>query len=180
MEKSPHLELAKSYWKEHLKPSDLAIDATCGNGHDTLFLASLCHVVGLDIQATALQNTEALLLRNQKTAVLHRLSHDKIDELPLPTDPQLIVYNLGYLPAGDKSITTKTETTLSSLQKSMRLIARGGAICITCYPGHEEGGKEEKALLEFVSALPSTDWLVCHHQWLNRPRSPSLLWMRKL
>jgi hypothetical protein len=174
---SPHLHLAKSYWKAHLKPSDLAVDATCGNGHDTLFLSELCHVIGLDIQVAAIQNTEALLMRNEKKAVLHRLSHDAIDTLPLPHPPRLIVYNLGYLPRGDKSMTTKAETTLESVKKALEIVASDGALSITCYPGHDEGQREENALIAFAEALPSSRWSVCLHKWLNRPRSPSLVWI---
>ena len=175
---SPHLKLAKEYWKAHLKENDLAIDATCGNGHDTLFLSELCSVVGLDIQLMALKNTEELLTRHQKKAILQRLPHDQIDKLPLPFAPRLIVYNLGYLPSGDKSITTKTETTLESVKKSLEILAEDGAISITCYPGHDEGQKEEAALVTFLSSLPSC-WSICHHRWLNRHRSPSLIWITK-
>lgn len=174
---SPHLALAQNYWKNHLKPSDLAIDATCGNGHDTLFLAELCLVIGIDIQIQAIQNTEALLEQNQKRAILHRLSHANLDELPLPHPPRLIVYNLGYLPGGDKSITTNTESTLESVKKGLELIALDGALSITCYPGHDEGQREEKALMDWAISLPSSRWSVCHHKWLNRPRSPTLIWI---
>ncbi len=177
---APHLTLAQSLWKEVLLPHDLAIDATCGNGNDTLFLADLCTVVGLDIQMSAIQNTEMLLERHQKRAILHRLSHAEIDQLPLPHPPKLIVYNLGYLPKGDKTITTQTETTLESVQKGADLLAEGGALSITCYPGHDEGAKEEKCLEEWASALPSKEWTVCHYRWINRPRSPSLIWVRKV
>lgn len=174
---SPHLALAKKYWKSHLKPSDLAIDATCGNGHDALFLAEICSVIGLDIQNEAIQNTEALLERHQKKAALHRLSHVQIDALPLPYPPRLIVYNLGYLPQGDKSITTQMGSTLESVKKSLEILASDGALSITCYPGHDEGQREEKALEEWAAGLPARQWSVCHHKWLNRPRSPSLLWI---
>ncbi len=174
---SPHLTLAKAYWKGFLRPADVAIDATCGNGHDTLFLSEFCSVIGLDIQNQAIQNTEALLEQHQRRAVLHRLSHAQIDELPLPHPPRLIVYNLGYLPGGDKSITTNTSSTLKSVKKGLELLAHDGALSITCYPGHDEGQKEEKALEEWAAGLPSNRWSVCHHKWLNRPRSPSLLWI---
>ena len=176
---SPHLKLAKEYWKAHLKGSDLAIDATCGNGHDTLFLCELCSVIGLDIQQTAIQNTESLLAKHMKQAVLHRLSHEKIDTLPLPHPPNLIIYNLGYLPHGDKSITTQTESTLESVKKSLEMLAPGGALSITCYPGHDEGMREEKALEEWAASLPSDKWFVAHHKWPNRARAPSLLWILK-
>lgn len=174
---SPHLKMAKDYWKGHLQQSDLAIDATCGNGHDTLFLSELCSVIGLDIQILAIQNTEALLAKHQKKAILHRLSHEKIDTLPLPHPPNLIVYNLGYLPHGNKSITTQTESTLESVKKSLEMLAPGGALSITCYPGHDEGLREEKALEAWAASLPSDKWSVTHHKWLNRERAPSLIWI---
>jgi SAM-dependent methyltransferase len=174
---SPHLNLARTYWQNHLKSSDLAIDATCGNGHDTVFLAELCSVIAIDIQNMALQNTESLLLRANKKAILQRLSHAEIDTLPLPHPPRLIVYNLGYLPHGDKSITTKLESTLQAVEKSLQILAPDGALSITCYPGHEEGLREEKALEEWASTLPADKWSVCHHKWLNRTRAPSLLWI---
>jgi hypothetical protein len=174
---SPHLKLAKEYWNAHLKRSDLAIDATCGNGHDTLFLSGLCDVIGLDIQITAIQNTEALLSKHMKKAVLHCISHEKINTLLLPCLPNLIIYNLGYLPHGDKSITTKTESTLESVKKSLDLLAPGGALSITCYPGHDEGLLEERALEGWAASLPSNKWAVAHHKWLERTRAPSLLWI---
>lgn len=174
---SPHLHLAKKYWHAHLSPADLAIDATCGNGHDTLFLSEFCQVIGLDIQMRALQNTEELLLKHERKAALHHLSHDQIDTLLLPQPPRLIVYNLGYLPSGDKKITTQTETTLISIEKGLKMLAPHGALSITCYPGHEEGAREEKAIFSFALTLPSESWSVCLHQWLNRPRSPSLIWI---
>lgn len=173
---SPHLTLAKNYWKAHLNPSHLAIDATCGNGHDSLFLSELCQVICLDIQNEALAATENLLAKHQKKALLHRLCHSQIDALPLPHPPHLIVYNLGYLPGGNKSLTTQTQTTLLSVKKSLELLAPEGALSLTCYPGHEEGLKEEGALLEWASSLPPI-WSVCYHKWLNRPRSPTLLWI---
>ena len=176
----PHLQLAKELWKNFLKKGDLAIDATCGNGNDTLFLCELCTVIGIDIQETDIESTEKLLALHDKKAALHRLSHEKIDELPLPHPPHLIVYNLGYLPKGSKKITTMVETTLLSVKKSLEILAPQGALSITCYPGHEEGKLEEKVLEEWAAALPSNKWLVCHHKWPNRKEAPSLLWISSI
>ena len=174
---SPHLALAKKYWKDLLQTErSIAIDATCGNGHDTLFLAGICSVIGLDIQSQAIQNTEILLQKHHKKATLYPLSHEFIDSLPLPYPPRLIVYNLGYLPHGDKSLTTQTETTLASVKKSLAMLCEGGALSITCYPGHEEGAKEEKALAEWIAQLP---WAIVHHRWPERLRAPSLIWVLK-
>jgi hypothetical protein len=174
---SPHLALAKKYWQSHLAKNDLAIDATCGNGNDTLFLSGLCKVIALDIQEKAIENTKNLLAKNQAQAQVLLLPHEKIDTLNVT--PNLIVYNLGYLPTGNKSLTTKVDSTLESIQKGLEILEAKGTLSITCYPGHEEGEREELAILDFVQSLPPFMWTVCHHRWLNRSKSPSLFWVVK-
>lgn len=187
---APHLTLAKSYWRSHLKPGDIVIDATCGNGNDTLFLSQ--HVLSdpesavfaFDIQPEAIQNTESLLKQRLsadhfRRVLLHRRSHLELSAVPYPFSPRLVVYNLGYLPGGNKAITTRTEATLESIKMSLQLIADDGALSITCYPGHAEGEKEENELLLFAKSLPSQSWVVCYHTWLNRPKSPTLLWIEQ-
>ena len=173
---SPHLELSRSFWRSFLAPNDLAIDATLGNGHDTLFLRELgAEVIGLDIQQDALEMSKKLL--DGKGALLLHKSHAELDSLPLERKPKLIVYNLGYLPGGDKSLTTRVESTLVSLNQSIEILDSKGALSITCYPGHDEGQKEEEAILKWAATLPAQEWSVCHHRWLNRARSPSFLWI---
>ncbi|MBS0626461.1 MAG: class I SAM-dependent methyltransferase [Verrucomicrobia bacterium] len=169
-----HLDLAKSYWTALLKPGDWVIDATLGNGHDSLFLAEMgANVVGLDIQLQALEKSKNLLTGKQID--LRLMSHAELDQLNLPCRPKLIVYNLGYLPGGDKSVTTRLETTLRSVSQAIELTE--AALSIMCYPGHAEGEKEEAALAEWASHLPKDRWDVAHHRWTHRPRSPSLLWI---
>lgn len=175
---SHHLQLAKKYWTEHLSHGDVVIDATCGNGHDTLFLTSLsAQVFALDIQKEALQKAEQII--GEKATLLH-LSHALIHEVPVPKPPRLIVYNLGYLPGGDKSITTKCETTLVSIQESLRILPKGGALSITCYPGHAEGKIEEQQINEFLATLSPREWLICQHRYLNRQHSPVFIWVLSL
>lgn len=175
----PHIELARRLWREHLQPGDLTIDATLGNGHDALFLHELgCVVVGLDIQETALKAAKIRI--GERPIRLVHLSHEKISSLVLPKPPQLIVYNLGYLPGGDKGITTLLESTLKSVEEGLKILSPKGALSITCYPGHDEGLREEEALTQWASQLESKRWDVCHHRWLNRPRAPSLLWIGAL
>ena len=187
MTRSPHLDLAKWYWKRQIAPGDTAVDATCGNGYDTLFLAQLplSYLYALDIQPAALEKTRNLLAfhLNEEAllrVILHQMSHEDLRKVPCSPPPKLIVYNLGYLPGGDKSITTQTESTLASISSALSILAENGALSITCYPGHEEGKKEEDAILELASSLPSSQWEVRHHRWLNRPRSPNLLWIARL
>lgn len=163
----PHILLAQTLWRAHLKPGDIAYDMTCGNGHDTLFLTELgATVYGFDIQEKAIESTR---VRAPKAHLFH-CSHENVPQLPTP---RLIVYNLGYLPGGDKSIVTTVETTLKSLDNALLLLADDGALSITCYPGHAEGQREEAAIMEWAKKLPKKT----HHQWLDRARAPSLLWI---
>ncbi|HSX37447.1 MAG TPA: class I SAM-dependent methyltransferase [Chlamydiales bacterium] len=186
MQRSFHLKLAKWYWEKQLRQGDVAIDATAGNGHDTLFLAQLglSSLFSLDIQHSAIQKTEALLKENlteqefEKVTLCQR-SHDDLKKISLSKAPNLIVYNLGYLPGGDKNIHTRVESTLSSVQSALSILDGKGALSITCYPGHEEGMKEERELLRFKAALSTEKWETIHHFRPNRPQSPSLLWICK-
>lgn len=47
-------------------------------------------------------------------------------------------YNLGWLPGGDKSITTMLEDTLESIEAAQRLVKHGGMISVMLYRGHAE------------------------------------------
>jgi hypothetical protein len=186
-----HLELAHHYWKQLIKVGDHVIDATCGNGHDTLVLAeqvlspSSGRVYAFDIQPQALVKTEQLLktglkenLRNK--VFLMQQCHSKWPEEIASQSIKLIVYNLGYLPGGDKGVTTRRGTTLASIESGLSLLALGGAISITCYPGHEEGGNEEELILKELSKLDAREYSCCLHRWINRsPLAPSLLLIQK-
>ncbi|HSX03224.1 MAG TPA: class I SAM-dependent methyltransferase [Rhabdochlamydiaceae bacterium] len=179
-------DLSHSYWQKILKVGDWAIDATCGNGKDSLKLAQMVQggggVISLDIQEKALEN--ATLLFNQYPEDhlkihLFKASHEQFPEIVLSKPIRLIVYNLGYLPGGDKTITTKAETTLESLKKSFTILKTGGLISITCYPGHLEGEREQALLLSLLEQLDPSLWHVCHHLSLNRSKSPSLFLIQK-
>jgi hypothetical protein len=172
----PHLTCAQDYWKRLVQPGDLIIDATVGNGHDTLFLAQLLQgegaLVGYDIQSQALESAlkrlSSLPPSIHRTVSFKKQSHHQFDE----KNVKLIVYNLGYLPGGNKQLTTLSETTLLSLHSALQALAPNGAISITCYPGHEEGRKEENAIREFLKTLSATRWSLCHHQWLRSLPGP--------
>jgi hypothetical protein len=175
----PHISYAHQYWARFVRPGDTSIDATLGNGHDTLYLAQLLkgegRLIGYDIQPQALEQAkrriEILPDEFSRIITLKFQSHTNFEE----KNVKLIVYNLGYLPGGDKSITTLHETTLISIQNALHCLTPGGAISITCYPGHTAGAIEQEVLIDFLKTLPSNQWEICHHVWLNRPFAPSLI-----
>lgn len=185
-----HIDLAHHYWGLLLEIGDTVIDATCGNGHDTLFLAKQClrknkgQLITLDIQMKALTEAKKLLFSEISEEILSRIHfihqcHSVFPVSLVENNVKLIVYNLGYLPKGEKSITTKVDTTLISIQSALQLIAPGGAISITCYPGHEEGKKEEEVIIDLVKSLDPREWNCCLHKWINRTAAPSLLLIQK-
>lgn len=178
------LQLSHHYWQIFLQKADIVIDATCGNGKDTLKLAQLVPqglVISMDIQAQALDATRDLLKKNLDSVQRERifLLHRSHEEFPPIYPVKLIVYNLGYLPKGDKSITTMTDTTLKSVAGALEHIQEGGAVSIVCYPGHAEGVVEEKSLVTYATALSPERFTVFYHQHVNRKSSPSFLWIVK-
>ncbi len=185
---SPHIDLAHDYWKNHLKKGDFVIDATCGNGNDTLFLSEcvLTEADGIvyayDIQNKAIEKTKELLKDNLTSNQLKRVSfiNKSHENFNLSKKPSLIVYNLGYLPGHDKTITTNVYSTLKSINNALLLINDSGAISITCYPGHEEGKREEEKLLNELSLLNHKEWHICYHRWINKLNAPSLIWIKRL
>jgi SAM-dependent methyltransferase len=183
-----HLECAHRYWQELLSPGDWVIDATCGNGHDTLALAQCVldtgRVLAMDVQERALDQARSLISQHFNPEQLSQVhfflqSHENFPEMASQNPIRLIVYNLGYLPGSDKQIKTLPPSTLASLKKGLDLIAPGGAISITCYPGHPEGREEQQALLQFCRELDRRDLQICHQEWLRAPSSPSLLLIQK-
>ncbi len=154
-------------------PGDTVVDATAGNGHDTVFLTRLAgpagHVHAFDVQEDAILSTrerleEAGLLT--PSVHLHLASHDRLAEL-VSGPVKAIVFNLGYLPGGDKKTVTRTDCTLAALEQAANLIAPNGLLSVMCYPGHEGGAEEAEAVEAFLSRLPHHSWRTGKYQLLN-------------
>lgn len=134
-----------------LSPGDIAIDATVGNGHDTVFLAEQVgpsgRVYGFDIQQEAIDSTREKFRQNELSDCLTLIhaSHADMDE-KIPFDLhgkiRVIMFNLGYLPGGDKSVITLTDSTLGALSAAIRILAVNGIITLLAYPGHPGGDQE--------------------------------------
>lgn len=175
------IDLSHALWKNLLTPESLVIDATCGHGHDTLFLAELIDegsLIAIDCQQEAIESSKKKILESSKKLGQITFYHQCHSSFPATIKLEsvsLIVYNLGYLPSGNKELTTLRETTLKSIENALLLICPGGVISLTCYPGHEEGKLEEEMILNFAKKLNPLNWSCCLHRFINRNNSPSLL-----
>jgi len=154
--------------QEHLDIGDYAIDATIGNGHDTLFLSKQVgidgKVFGFDIQQQALVSTRSNLESEHiNNTQLFHVSHNNMEK-HIPTQyhkkVKVIMFNLGYLPGSDKSIITHADSTLSALNQSINLLAQSGIITITAYPGHQGGAEETRLIKQWCNHLSTEQYTV--------------------
>ena len=173
--------LAQAMCLQYADPGAVAVDGTCGRGKDTLWLSEhFRKVYAFDIQKDAIESTRELLGKaGRSNVVLIRDSHEKIKAY-VGENPRVIVFNLGYLPGGEKKITTRLSSTLPALQASLDILAVNGLISITMYQGHQEGYDERKEILRWAAALDSAVWHCVHTNMLNQTARPSeILWITK-
>ena len=190
-------KLALHLVRPYVTPDAAVIDATCGNGHDTLALAEMdpARIYAFDIQGKAVRATTELLQRHGYSKSIAAgqfmiccMPHEQMGTV-VPrcacTDPgdgagaadcaapvRAVIFNLGYLPGGDKERTTRTDSTLAAVRAAMELIAPDGVICITMYSGHPEGKREKTALLDFASALDAGKWHTAYVSMPNQKHDP--------
>jgi len=131
-----------------------------GNGHDTVFLASVCkNVFAFDVQEAAVQATQARLQANGLAANLIKDGHQNVDKY-VTAPVKAAIFNLGYLPGSDKRVITKPDTTVIALEKISKLLVVGGRIAITVYPGHDGGKAESDAVMNLTKTLCAKKWRV--------------------
>lgn len=169
-------KLAQNIVVSYMKSFNVAVDATLGNGHDTDFLSdNFKQVFSFDIQKSAVDNYRR---KEKENVVLIHNSHERLSDF-VDCKVDCIMYNLGFMPGGDKAITTLAESTISSLKEALKLLNCGGIITLAIYPGHEEGKREEEAVLSFVRSLSKREYGVMLHSFINRNTPPMLLIIEK-
>ncbi len=155
-------EKAHHIIREYLQPGNRAIDATIGNGHDTVFLAQHVgtngHVFGFDIQQEAIKSTHDRLAGSGLLSIttLFKTCHSKMAE-NIPKQHRrgikAIMFNLGYLPGSDKSIITHAETSLLAFNAACNMLASSGILTILVYPDHPGGADEMDSLFDWLNDL---------------------------
>lgn len=186
-----HLVCAHRLWKEHLKCRANAIDATCGRGGDLIALADLLllppyfnQIIVYDIQKRALKIAQMRAKMRFSPRQMDRIiwlerCHSMLGEAEADLPISLIVYNLGYLPGGNRELTSCAVTTIQSLKQAAQILQPSGAISIMCYPGHFEGGIETTVVREFAKQLNAENWEVSEYSYAGKPLAPTLIWLKK-
>lgn len=175
------LPFAKELLEKAVSEGDIVVDATVGNGHDTVFLAKLVgehgKVYGFDIQEKAILNTRGRLRTENllEQVTLIQQGHQHIGTAISEEHNGFIsaaMFNLGYLPGGDQSIVTVPDTTISAVTQLLNIMKPGGMIVIVIYHGHEEGQIERDALMTFVKTIDPRIAHVLQYQFINKQNHP--------
>ncbi|NKZ30845.1 class I SAM-dependent methyltransferase [Ureibacillus thermosphaericus] len=174
------LPYAKTLLSSVINEGDIAVDATAGNGHDTLFLANLVGETGFvyafDIQQQAVDVT---IQRLKENGLEHRArvildGHEQLSKY-VQEEVAGAIFNLGYLPGGNHDIITKGETTISAIEQLLSLLKIGGIIVLVIYHGHEGGKEERDAVIEFVKSLPQKYVHVLRYEFINQKNDPPFI-----
>lgn len=146
-----------------VRPGDLVVDATVGNGSDTMFLARLVgasgHVLGFDIQPDAISHAKDRLRASGflDRCLVKECPHERLRDIlkrEFPeSEPTAIMFNLGFLPGGDRAITTRSDTTVLALDAALSVVARRGIISVVVYRGHDGARAEFEAVLAWTHSL---------------------------
>lgn len=176
------VKLAQYLLAGKVKRAGYLVDATAGNGKDTLFLAenSPEHAViwAFDVQQSAILNTKQLLvdykLENKVNAIID--SHANIEQYSIK-EIDVAMFNLGYLPNAGHKVTTKCQSTIIALQKIVGLLSIGGVISLVAYTGHQEGLLENEAVKELLLSLSPAIFTVGCWSMINHSNNPPILYI---
>lgn len=172
--------------KQLVSKGDYVIDATLGNGHDTLFLAKLVgpegNVFGFDIQEDAIESTKERLTKSdllKQVQLIHDGHESMAKHIPEGKKVSAVMFNLGYLPKGDKNIVTKAETTVEAIKQALSLIKKGGVVSIMVYYGHPGTNGEKEAVDELVREISQDEFESLSYKFVNQINNPPYLYMIK-
>lgn len=171
------LQYAQTLLKSAINAGDIAVDATAGNGHDTLFLAQLVgddgFVYAFDVQKQAVDATLHRLLDNalEHRALVLKDGHENVAQY-VNKPVAGAIFNLGYLPGSDHKVITRPNTTIQALESLLKLLKVGGIIVLVIYHGHDGGKEERDEVIRFVSELPQKYIHVLRYEFLNQKNNP--------
>ncbi|GGB02731.1 methyltransferase domain-containing protein [Macrococcus hajekii] len=171
------LPFSKSLIDTFVTAGDSVVDATCGNGHDTLYLAERVtaagHVYAFDIQETAISNTKLKTAAYDHITFIndgHQHAGQYINEAI-----SCAIFNLGYLPRGDKSIVTLPDTTIQAVNVLFEQLKSGGIIILVIYHGHAEGQLEKEAVLNFLQHYDQEQAHILKYEFINQKNNPPFI-----
>jgi ubiquinone/menaquinone biosynthesis C-methylase UbiE len=164
--------------KPQIHAGDWVIDATAGNGYDTLFLAECVgeggKVLAFDVQEAALVAARERVGERKWVKFLNQSHGEMARHLPAAS-VAVVMFNLGYLPGEDHALTTEVSETLLALDAAAGLLKPGGLLSVVCYPGHPAGAIEAEAVESWMLGLTPQGWRVAKYAALGTRRAAPFL-----
>lgn len=174
------LQYAQTLLEMSVSEGDIAVDATAGNGHDTIFLANLVgddgYVYAFDVQKEAVDATLHRLLDHalEHRAIVLKDGHENVANY-IHKPVSAAIFNLGYLPGSNHEIVTKPNTTIQAIESLLKLLKVGGMIVLVVYHGHEGGKDERDEVIRYVSDLPQKHVHVLRYEFMNQKNDPPFI-----
>ena len=174
-----------TYWCHEIIRSQVPaggtyVDATMGNGNDTLFLCTMAGEAGkvyaFDIQEKALEKTKELLVSHGAAdrAELILDGHQNMDRYIEENTADAVLFNFGYLPGGSHDLATTPATSIEAVSKALKILKPGAMLCLCIYSGGDTGFEEKEKLLAYIKELPPKEYTVIVNQYYNRKNNPPL------
>ena len=173
-------DVNKIFLEKIIEKGDTVIDATMGNGYDTVYLGNLVgengKVYAFDVQEEALISTRKKVIRDNMEDRVELIldGHENLDKY-VKENVSCIVFNLGYLPRAKHVIITKPDTTLEAIKKGLNLLKPNGIMSIAAYIGHEGGLEEKNYICEYLNNLDQQEYNVLHMEFTNQINNPPQL-----
>jgi SAM-dependent methyltransferase len=186
------LSQAHKWVAERVRLGDIVIDATAGNGSDTLFLSRTAGpggaVYAFDIQSEALEHTRKRLESEARPeshapVILVHASHEELaNRIDLEQHGKIaaIMFNLGFLPGSSQTVITQPTTTLAALDIALRLLRGGGILTVVVYPGHEGGRTEAEAVESWASEIDPSLAQTVIYRFPQKTAAPYLIALNKI
>lgn len=178
MKSSSILHTVHTLLSAAITPGDVVIDATAGNGHDTVFLSRCVGASGtvyaFDIQSEAIKATKRATAEVDATVHVIHAGHEDLRRYIDPVHAGHIraaVFNLGYLPGGDKAVVTTPETTVAAIEQVLDLLCADGLFAVVCYQ-HDAGRQEYERLRDVLMRIPQHTASVLQCSFCNQSGNP--------
>lgn len=166
-----------------LQSGAVAVDATAGNGHDTVFLARCVgadgRVFAIDLQASAIDATrrrlDAANLLDRVTLI--NACHSALGEHLADAATggiAAVMFNLGFLPGGDRSLISQPVTTIAAIDAALQHLRDAGIASIMSYRGHPGGNEETRSVADYIERLSGSD---CDIERFDAPGDGPVLWL---
>lgn len=173
-------DVAHLYVSHLTDGNGLYIDATLGNGYDTLFLAQRLgekgKIFAFDIAPQAFLKSKELLEKhqiNRTNITFIRDSHENIASYIKEEMITAAMFNLGYLPGSGQKYKTEAAVTLQALDAVLCNLQQGGIVTICSYVGHDNG-EEDAALQQFLLNVNNKRYEITKTTAVGRKLSPNV------